>query len=506
MSKPPRKRRRTAPSQQAARANTPSPVDQPTWIFPQQGVYDGDNRDLAALLNYGPAQLPYTAGWTDSRIEQVRAFKHWVYIAIDTIAKTIASTIPNVTYVTVNGDDNALSPAKRFDPLRRKALLPLLAHERLDPVSHDHPLLRLLCDPNDPDTAYDLLYETVLYHRLTGSAYWWCPKNEVTGLPDAIWVLPSHWVWPLYGKPGQSHLLGWELRPVEGNYLRRFLPLDEVIAFRSKNPISKIDGYSPLTAGAQWTDTLTMVNTARWHAYRNGTFPTVAVQFDGTYNDPTEQELRRIEAKFIQRYVGENKSNKPLFLPPGVKVTPLNLKVNEMVFGDTAKETRDNLLSLFGVPPVIAGIMEGLTYGSLAAAQAGFYSLTICPLLRFYGQVITEKLARLYDLDLRVWWEDMTPADPQLVEEQIKTDLLAGAITVDEIRLMRGRQPYPEGGWGDNAVVPVNMTVVPIDKPFPVNQANQGAANDKPGMPLGGDSTDLPDSNSLTQPNHSDKE
>lgn len=449
-----------------------------------------DPRDLSALLSYGPTHLPYTAAWTDSRIEQVRAFKHWVYIAINVIASKIASSLPNVTYVSSELDQAVTSPGdlagktyNSYSHLRSKALLPLLSHEQIQPAPSDHPLSRLLLDPNTPDTVYDLFYETILFNRLTGVAYWWTPLNPVTGLPDAIWVLPSHWVWPVYGKPGESHLLGYELRPVEGNYLRRFLPLNEIIEFKHKNPISKIDGYSPMTAASQWIDTLTMVNTARWHAYRNGTFPTVAIQFDGTYLDPSEEDLRRIESKFLARYIGETRSNKPLFLPPGVKATALTLKPNEMIFGETAKETRDNILALYGVPPIIAGIMDGMTTGSLTAAQVGFFCLTINPLLRFMGQVITEKLARLYDPTLRVWWEDMTPDDPSLQEEKIKTDLLAGAITPNEIRLIRGRQPYA-AGWGDQPIAPVNMQT----------------------LPLGGDSSHLLPNNQETQPHYSDKE
>lgn len=473
-----------------------------------QPTNSSSDRDLAALLSYGPSYLPFTAAWTDSRIEQVRAYKHWVYVAIRAIARKVASSAPNITYVHDGRDKDATKKYARAPLLspyhRAKALAPLLAHEELEPVGRNHPLLRLLLDPNDPDTAYDLFYETILFLLLTGSAYWWIPRDEVLGLPCAIWCLPSHWVWPVMGK--DRLIDSWELRPIEGNYLRRRIPADEVILIHEKNPISKIDGFSPLTAGAQWTDIQTMNNTARWWAYKHGTFPTVAVQFDGTYDDPSDEDLRRIEAKFISRYVGDTKSNKPLFLPPGVKVSPLTIEPNKMVFGETAKETRDNILALFGVPPVIAGLSENLTAGGHTAAQNCFCTQTINPLFRFLGQILTEKLARIFDETLRVWWEDATPEDPTIREEQIKTDLLAGAITVDEIRLLRGRQPYPESGWGSNAVVPVNMTVVPIDKPFPIPPGGMPAKGDNPTLPTGGDSTDLVDNKPATQPGYSDKE
>lgn len=411
------------------------------------------DRDLATLLSYGPSFLPYVAAWTDSRIEQVRNFKHWIYIAIRTIGRQIASQVPNVSWIK----HNSLGEA-RTNFFRSKALTPLLTHEGLCPVPDDHPLLRLLKDPNDPDTSYDLWYETILYHHLTGSAYWWMPSNSL-GLPAAIWVVPSHWMWPIVGV--DKLIEGYEIRPIEGNYFRKFLPMEEVVVFREKSPISKIDGYSPLTAGAQWGDTIEMINRSRWHSYKNGTFPTVAIQFDGKYQDPSDEDLARIESKFMARYSGETRSNRPMFLPPGVSVNPLSLGLNQMLFGETALEIRDNILALFGVPAAVAGLTKDMTYGSVLAASAGFMQSTVNPLLRYFGQVITEKVAWKYDDQLRVWWEDLTPQDPELVEKQIQTDLMAGAITPNELRILRGREPYPDGR-GDLPVLPSNMTSSPF--------------------------------------------
>lgn len=411
------------------------------------------DRDLSTLLSYGPSFLPYVAAWTDSRIEQVRNFKHWVYIAIRTIAKQVSSQVPNVSWTYHNSMNQP-----RANYLRSKALIPLLSHEDLEPVPNKHPLLRLLKDPNDPDTSYDLWYETIMFHHLTGIAYWWMPKNAL-GLPAAIWVVPSHWMWPIVG---QDKLIeGYEIRPIEGNYFRKFLPIDEIVVFKDKSPISKIDGYSPLTAGAQWADTAEMINRSRWHSYKNGTFPTVAVQFDGKFQDPSDEDLRRIEAKFMSRYTGETRSNKPMFLPPGVSVNPLSLGINQMLFGETATEIRDNLLALFGVPASAAGLSKDMTYGSVMASHAGFMQQTINPLLRYFGQVITEKVARRYDDSLKVWWEDITPHDPELIEKQIQTDLMCGAITPNEVRVMRGREPYPTT-WGDTPVLPVNVASSPM--------------------------------------------
>ncbi|HEX2973042.1 MAG TPA: phage portal protein [Tepidisphaeraceae bacterium] len=423
----------------------PTPAESRSWY---DGAYNShDPRDLLALLQYGPSYTPYTMAWTDNRIEQVRHFKHWVYVCVSKIARKIASQMPNITYVRNPGEgaEKCLSQVART-----KALTPLLSHEQLEPVEANHPLLRLLRDPNEPDTAYDLWYETILFYLLTGSAYWWVPKN-IFGLPSAIWVVPSHWMWPIMGH--DRYLKGWEIRPVEGMYQRRLLPEDEVIVFRHKNPISKIDGMAPLTAAAQWADISDSINRCRWHSYKS-IMPTVAVQFDAKRLDPSDNEISRIEAKFLARYAGETKAGRPLFLPPGVAVKPLVLKPNEMVFGETAVETRNNIANAYGVPVELIDLQ-----GDTLKALSAFYSETINPLCHFLGQVGSEKLGRAYEGTPRIWWEQFTINDPEQINSNHKVDLLCGALTPNERRIAMGREPYT-GEWakfGNTPFLPVNM-------------------------------------------------
>ncbi len=415
-------------------------------------------RELNALLEYGPTHVPYSAGWSGNRIEQIRVFRHWVYVAIHRIATEIGSKVPNVSLLkgASDDDDGAAPGERRLKSLvqRGKALTPLLGHQGMKPVRDNHPLVKLFNDPNTPDIGFDLWYETILFLELTGIFYWWVPKNKYTGLPEAIWVLPSHWVRPDFGDSGEIE--SYELIPTEGSFYRKSIPAEEVIVGRWKNPATKIDGNAPTQAISEWIDTQNSVNVGTNNAYRNGITPTCAVQFDASINDPTSEQLRRIEQKFLLRQQGTENSGRPLFLPPGVKVIPLSLKPNEMVFGDTAEMTRDNILAAFGVPSVVAGLMNGMTQGSSLAAQMGFYAFCINPILRFLGQLLTEKLARLYDPKLRVWWEDYTPIDPNQRNQDIKTQGLYGAISRNEIRIQFGYEPWDDPQY-DKPILPAYL-------------------------------------------------
>src|SRR5208283_2571060 len=132
-----------------------------------------------ALPSQGLSNL--SSAWTDNRITQVSSgFTSWSYVAIDSFCRRIAEARPSLYAVRT---EEHPGNKKRWlnKQYRRKSLLDLKPHEDLEPID-DHPLIELLDNPNEMDTAEDLWYETVLFLMLTGNSYWWIPENDY-GLP-----------------------------------------------------------------------------------------------------------------------------------------------------------------------------------------------------------------------------------------------------------------------------------------------------------------------------------
>jgi phage portal protein BeeE len=65
-----------------------------------------------------------------------------------------------------------------------------------------------------------------------------------------------------------------------------------------------------------------------------------------------------------------------------------------MDYVESAEQLRDNVLALFHVPAVSAGIVRNVTFGAILAANVNFCSVAVNPLLRMMSRTITEKLAR----------------------------------------------------------------------------------------------------------------
>jgi hypothetical protein len=142
-----------------------------------------------------------------------------------------------------------------------------------------------------------------------------------------------------------------------------------------------------------------------------------------------------------------------------------------MDFTAGAEQIRDNVLAAFHVPAVCAGIVRDVAGPALLAADTLFCANKINPLGRLIGQTATEHFRKAYaDPTLRVWFDDRTPEDPKLVEEQIKTDMAMMARTPNEVRRLRGLKPYAHGG--DDPIMPHVGLVMPWGSGQDVNAVN----------------------------------
>ena len=411
-----------------------------------KGESDGSKKFAELLMAGGSMGFP--GAWTADRLEQVRHYRGWVYIAIKAIAEEVACNPPQVACVRSRNQvqERQLKVLSSFQ--RRKALTGTQAHEELEPVDSNHPLCELLRNPNEPDVAFDFWFETMMFLELTGNCYWWVVNNRM-GVPSEVWVLPSHWVWPM---SGNGKLVDYyQVRPYGSPGAARMInfPANEIVAIKYKNPLSKIDGHSPLSAAAEWIDSAESVDSTRWHSFKNGVWPGLVMMLDKDMEDPPQSYIDNLYARLDARSRGETNYDRPLVLPPGVTTTPVTRSPREMDFQQSGDQLKDWIMAVHRVGKSIAGITEEVNYASMIAATANFITRTIRPKLAFIGQVATEKLAKRFDEKLVIYWQDIAPDDPAQKTADMMADFQMAAITPNEVRTVRGRHPYP-GGKGDD--------------------------------------------------------
>lgn len=396
---------------------------------------------MSTGLMGGGTTMGWPGGWTQDRIELVLHFRHWTFISVRAICQEIAGLSPRVAVVRSGAsrtERHFHATSNRF----QKSLRAVQDNEQITDVGSDHPLCRLFQKPNAWDVAADLWYELIMFLELTGNGYLWVVPNRA-GLPQELWVIPSHWVWPRLGPAGIKF---YEVRPFIGPGTLHFPP-EEIIHLRWKSPIHKIDGWSAQQAGSEWIDAAESVDRSRFYQFKNGCFPIGNLELGEQYNDPDDQDLERIYAKFFARIQGEQNYGRPIITPPGAKYTPLTISPAEMAYVQSADQLRDWTLALFGVPKEIAGIQDAGSEIAMYGPLVQFTQRTIAPKLRYLGQVLTRFLADRYDPftpDLRVWWDDPAPTSPDQINRDLDLDARYGQITSEEYRAVRGRRPYTD--------------------------------------------------------------
>lgn len=428
---------------------------------------------LADVLNRGPGLGTLAGAWTTNRTELVRHIRHWVFVAIKARAKKIASQVPIVSYRVHKPQSKKGYLTKS---MRLKALTPLAGDEDLVPAPPDHPLVQLLRRPNQMDTMWDLWYEQELFGSSTGSVYFWIPPDRTRfARPAEMYVLPSHWVWPVVGR--ERIIDEYEIRPVEGGYKRLVFPADEVINIGYKSAISKIDHQSPLDAGSRWVDSSESVDQSRWHTFKNGSFGSVAIKLGPEFFDPSDEDINRVQQKWLSRYQGERSAGKPIILPPGLDVVPLMLSAKEMDYCQSADQLRDAILALFDVPKFVVGIAQDIQRNTSEASQVVFCQNGINPTLEMMGQGLTKNLASRWDEDLVIWWPDCSPADKAQRNTDIKLRADTSAITINEIR-----EEFGDAAWDDGDVTPAEYSMKKQKDNAPDPMAGDDGQDQKPGQ------------------------
>lgn len=460
------------------------------------GIAEGRRRSRgvrewsSALGAYG---LGAWSGWTDNRHEQIRHYRGWVYIAISAVARKLADRPPQCGLLRASGEGDVQRYLRRG--LRTKALNRAVAegNDEIEIFPDSHPLNRLFNDPNEPDVGYHLWFQTYLWYALTGNSYWWTPRqsaaSKLGGLPDEIWVPPAEWVTPVYYGTGKW-VDGYEIRTYRSGKTISVDP-SEMIHFRDPHPYDLRDGYSPLTAGSHWIDIENSLSRSRLASFKNGHRPSIGIQLDAATKDPLDSTLERIYARWDARMAGEANHGRPFVGTPGATLVNLaGFSPAEMAFLESDNQVRDTVLGLFGVPYPITGFVGGATYENADAAIRNFYQQRFNPLRRFFGQVITEKVGRVYDENCVVFWPDDTPIDPEQERKDDESLFDRGGMTPNERRIRRGMEPAGDPN-ADKLYILSGYTPLE-DAGLPEPTAADGAS-DFGGDSSGGDKPDKPE-------------
>jgi HK97 family phage portal protein len=328
-----------------------------------------------------------------------------------------------------------------------------------------HPLRRLLAEPNDVTTEVELLQLLIVHLDLAGTAFLLINRS-LAGVPVELWPVrpdlvrvipapegqsPRNWRWGYLPNPGSTDLL-----PVD----RR-----DMIRIRYPNPLDSYFGQAPMRPAAR---SVSLDNARAVYVeelLRNDAVPRVAIT---TQAEIDERVVSILQARWKRKFGAGNRGT-PAFLQAGMDVKTLGLNLEDLTFGDLSAVEEARICMSFGVQPILVGAKVGLdrsTFANFAEAKASFWETTLMDLERLIVTSVRSKLLPSFlgvgRARVGLQWDNsevLALQEPETARWERAVNALArGGITRNDFRRTVGLDPVP---GGDVFLNPAGVTLQP---------------------------------------------
>ena len=340
------------------------------------------------------------------------------------------------------------------------------------------PIHKLFEKPNKNDensTWYNILEWTVANLELVGNAYWLLdrilpssrlPLEIQMLLADRMRVVPGRIV-------TDPFITGY--RYVKDDASVHTFTTDEITHFKYMSANNLYYGQGSLSAGRYSVDTFKEAQVSNLNIYRNGVNVDCALETEKLLND---KQFKRLLDGFLNKHQGSEKFHTPLVLEGGLKYKNTIGTMKELEFIAGLKMTREDICAVFGVPPVLVGILDNATYSNYREAEKIFLIFNIIPKLRRIQEVIETVVQRF---DPSLYYEFDTANEEALkADEEIRSRIATSYFnmgvpfnTINE-RLNLG---FPKIDGGDVGYLTFSLApVARINEPPPEPSAPEPAA------------------------------
>jgi HK97 family phage portal protein len=332
-------------------------------------------------------------------------------------------------------------------------------------VVESHPALDLIRKPCDFMTQYDFMEFLIASLELSGDFFAGYDKiNTVTSEPKALFPLYPAAVTVVGSKEAGKIVERYEYAQA-GN--KKIIPVEEMLQLKYYNPKPNgyLTGLSPLSAASMAYQTDKQASIWNISAITNGTALDVVLESEKDIPDPkVRQEM--IDS-FTQKYSGVRNARKPALLTGGVKANSIALSPKDVEFLNQRKLTREEICTIYRVPPALVGIFEYANYAN-SEQQEKFYwkngikprcakiagLLTLCLLSRYKG---SENYYFEYDLS-----EIAALQDDELSKIKTAREYMACGVPYNDIAKEMNLKVKTIDG-GDIGYIPFSM--------MPISQA-----------------------------------
>ena len=254
-----------------------------------------------------------------------------------------------------------------------------------DDYIDEHPLVKLLNNPNPNMSGRDLFEYLVAHLELGGNGLW--HKVKVDGVPVELWPIPPDAVSPVAGD--DNFIDHYEIVKTGTDSTDKIIPVDEIVHAKYINPSDFLWGVGPLQAGARIVDTDNEAVSWNKLALENRGVT------DGIFaikERLTEQQFQEARERVKEQYSGKENARTPWVLDGGVDFKEMGMSAKEMDFIESRKFNMYEIHALFGVDPLLTGAPDPASRANKEEARKSFWEDTILP--------VVDDLQSLFNLQL----------------------------------------------------------------------------------------------------------
>lgn len=309
----------------------------------------------------------------------------------------------------------------------------------------DHPLLDLLDRPNPVLSARAQRRITQTHYDLVGDAVWVKERNNRGEVVQLVPV-PPHWLRTFPGRTSATFEISW--RGVQAS-----IRPEDVVWFHDPDP------GDPFARGAGLAESLAdELDTDEYASkfvkeffYNRGSPETIA-SFEGA----NPEALKAMKAQWEAEFRGNGKSHRTLFSSGKIKVERLDTTFRDMSLVDLRAATRDIVISVWGVPPEIMGVLASSNRATIEAADLIMAKNVVKPRLEDFCDAVNMHLTPEFGDDLSLWFDNPVPEDREF--KLRTTQARPSAFTDNEVRVLGGfekadgKDEYPEPFAGVTAL------------------------------------------------------
>jgi HK97 family phage portal protein len=319
-------------------------------------------------------------------------------------------------------------------------------------------LVELFRRVNPVQNLREFLYLTVVDLDTVGNAFWHqrLTSNRLAPVAE-LWRLNPTGLDVIGGDP---LIRGYLQR--EGRKEQKY-EAEEIVHFRHPNPASPWYGLSPLSSAALAAETDKRAAEANLGLLTKGFSFDAWVEIEG-FNPQTEKEYRDRQRWFERKYGG--KQHGVSLVSPGTKVTPSQFRPRDMEFEVLRRMDREEVCTVYGVPPVTVGIEDHSTFANYELGERAFWNdtvrLGVAPLVEaaVNEQMVQPLYGEEYFAEFDYSQVGALQEDKLAQRAQSWAEVQGGGKTFNEHRA-EFDPDLPLYPWGEQRLVPGNL--IPVE-------------------------------------------